>query len=272
MRKRNIANHKAIEISEFTSELFDEFAKNQKIDLLALAKNEDITYSFGDYADFFDGILEATRNNFHIYSNLNRGNAIETGRGRFTFAHELGHYFIDEHRRALVKGGLLHQSKGNATGATRVEAEADYFAASLLMPEKNIRQFLKNKSYAISHIREIAESFHTSIQSSGIRYVDLDITPCAIAKFGPNGKHWSAVSESLQNQGFSFVKMTTEKLYKGCATLLAKNGELLAEESKPTTAQLWFYTSEFRNRDMLFREEAISLGKHGVLTLLTPLE
>ncbi|MGZ0175141.1 MAG: ImmA/IrrE family metallo-endopeptidase, partial [Planctomycetales bacterium] len=54
-------------------------------------------------------------------------------RDRFTIAHELGHYF-------------LHSDQGEIpivafrNGSTRIEWEANWFAASLLMPKAEFRQ------------------------------------------------------------------------------------------------------------------------------------
>ena len=54
-------------------------------------------------------------------------------RDRFTIAHELGHYF-------------LHSAQGDIpivafrNGSTRIEWEANWFAASLLMPKAEFRQ------------------------------------------------------------------------------------------------------------------------------------
>ena len=41
---------------------------------------------------------------WHIYCNLDCVGQKDSPRARFTLAHELGHYYIDEHRNALVAG------------------------------------------------------------------------------------------------------------------------------------------------------------------------
>lgn len=61
----------------------------------------------------------------------------ETNLHRFTLAHELGHYFIDQHRRGLEEGKVRsHGSVVEFESELPIEQEADTFAASLLMPRE----------------------------------------------------------------------------------------------------------------------------------------
>ena len=69
--------------------------------------------------------------------NIDKHNRPGSDRGRFTLAHELGHYFIDAHRIGL-KNGLLepHPSLTNRKQFTTIEREADYFASCLLLNKR----------------------------------------------------------------------------------------------------------------------------------------
>jgi len=66
-----------------------------------VAREAGLTFSVGKYGDAFDALLEFRKSRFHVDLNSDRGNDLHTARGRFSFAHELGHYFIDEHLWAL---------------------------------------------------------------------------------------------------------------------------------------------------------------------------
>lgn len=68
-----------------------------------IATQSGITYNYGEYGTYFDGVLEHDAGEFHIY--LNKQNILyqDNTRLRFSFAHELGHFFIDEHRNALKR-------------------------------------------------------------------------------------------------------------------------------------------------------------------------
>src|SRR5207247_1657430 len=97
--------------------------------------------SFGRYGDAFDGLLEHRSGRFHVYANLDRVEREDSPRARFTLAHELGHYFIDEHRNALAAGlALSHPSFCDFESDLPVEKEADHFASNLLMPAKGFRK------------------------------------------------------------------------------------------------------------------------------------
>lgn len=53
----------------------------------------------------------------------------------FSVAHELGHYFMPGHVEAVIQGETgMHLSRAGFNSGNRYEAEADRFAAGLLMP------------------------------------------------------------------------------------------------------------------------------------------
>ena len=77
------------------------------IPLLEIAKDESLSVIYDNYGkDTFDGMTwyEPRQNRFFIHINTERGNTENSLKGRFTLAHELGHYFIDHHRNAMIHG------------------------------------------------------------------------------------------------------------------------------------------------------------------------
>ncbi len=95
-----------------------------------IAAAKAITVSFGRYGDAFDGMLEHRAGRFHIYANLQRLLREDSPRARFTLGHELGHYYIDEHRNALTAGAVpAHRSGSEYESRLLPEQEADCFAA-----------------------------------------------------------------------------------------------------------------------------------------------
>src|SRR5690606_6020210 len=124
----------------------------------------------------FDGMLlyDTDSRDFHIHINIDNGNKRNSKRGRFTLAHEFGHFFLDEHRLGL-KYGLLepHASFYNINQKSLIELEADYFASCLLMPKDKFKNFsaeytrqTRNKKFSLDTILALSESFQTSVLST----------------------------------------------------------------------------------------------------------
>src|SRR5258708_7613906 len=76
----------------------------------AIAAREGIAFSYERFPEDFDGTLVHEDGRFFIICNARRAKR-GSPRSRFTFAHELGHYFLAGHREALVSGKIpRHES------------------------------------------------------------------------------------------------------------------------------------------------------------------
>ena len=123
-------------IGELAEAVAEEHAPSGHTEPEKILASNKITLSFGNYGDAFDGMLEHLNGRFHVYANLNRLRTRDSGRARFTLAHELGHYYIDDHRRALQSGSTpRHASQTDFQSKNPVEVEADH------VPQGPIRHF-----------------------------------------------------------------------------------------------------------------------------------
>jgi hypothetical protein len=88
-------------------------------------------------------------------------------RQNFTIAHELGHYIL--HSRS----GKVAPMVAGRKGSTRVEWEANWFAASLLMPEKEFKMWALKPE-----VRDLTLSgvFGVSLEAVQVRKQALDIS------------------------------------------------------------------------------------------------
>lgn len=99
-------------------------------------------------------------------------------RRRFSIGHELGHFLIPSHRPrhgdqfSCSKADLLTTETGAADHARRMEAEANRFAAELLMPAKRIRSNLKSRQPDLAEIVRLADEFEVSKAAMARSYVD----------------------------------------------------------------------------------------------------
>jgi len=99
-----------------------------------------------------------------------------TGRDRFTLAHELAHHFLG-HGKHMVKDAFneedlsLNRTILQGSAIARLEFQANYFASSLLMPRAN---FIKDFQTLASHLGLVNRGY-------GALYVDDQ--PCNIQNF-----------------------------------------------------------------------------------------
>ena len=192
-------------ISKLTTELTRLTSSGDVTQLDQLASAEEVSIYYDDYEGAFDGMLLFDNRDFHIHINYAKGNHPNSKRGRFTLAHELGHYFIDEHRVGLKSGSL--KPHGSVTGlATKdlIELEADYFASSLLMPEEKFKARASGKRFSLDTIIDLSDSFQSSIVSSVIRFSEVG-THEITAVFSRNNKvEWYARSSDFPQWPFRF--------------------------------------------------------------------
>lgn len=275
MATNTLPKERLSEISELAELVADEHCPRGRIDPESIARVVGLTLSYGQYQDYFDGLLEHLSGRFHIYCNLDRVEYPASGRAHFTIAHELGHYFIDEHRNALAAGVVpSHPSFCEHESEFLVEKEADHFASNLLMPERRFRDACKGKHVGLGSILALANLFATSVTSTALRYTQLDIVPCAVVKWAGNKLQWKWMSTDTFRARFGSTVQVATELPSDSPTARALRGETPSSQGyfeAGTTVSAWFrhiVDSSYRN-DILI-EQAISLGRFGVLTFLYP--
>jgi len=100
------------------------------------------------------------------------------GRRRFTLAHEFGHVLLHEGKelRFDTDFRVNLRSEISSTGTDIEEIEANFFAASLLMPEKFLDQDERTLSLEIEDakaVQELAKSYLVSAQAMSTRLLIL---------------------------------------------------------------------------------------------------
>lgn len=192
-------------MDKISSFVAGKFSKGNVTALEDIFDDEDLYFYVDHYEDSFDGMLLYDRKDFHIHINIDRGNSFLSKRGRFTIAHELGHYFIDEHRIGL-KYDLLkaHGSKHDGGKKEKIELEADYFAGCLLMPEKKFRFIPTGKKFSLLTIQTLSEAFQTSVLSTAIRFVEIGTHEIMVIASKNGIVEWYACSNDFPKWAFKF--------------------------------------------------------------------
>lgn len=272
--RRRLPSAREKEIAEFAEFVAEESCRSGAVEPEQILRKKDISFSYGQYGDSFDGMLECKNRRFHVYCNTERDSPRGSGRARFTLAHELGHYFLDEHRNALLAGVDPHYSKSEYESSERVEMEADAFASNLLMPRSRFLREGQKARVGLSGVIALSRYFRTSLTATAIRYTREELVPSTIIKWGQDGFGWKWFSPETFRAGYRKTVETRGDLPSDSATERAFSGA--TPESGEfhrcgSTASLWFpFLTGSNLRNVILREEAIGLGRFGVLTFLYP--
>lgn len=221
------------------------------------------------FSESFDGLLIKDDKGFRVVCNIATGNDDSTPRGRFTIAHELGHYFLDEHR-TIIEKCLLPSFGEKAINDNEMEREADLFASRLLMPTELVKSACKKSRGGLKGIQKLAERFSVSMKCAAIRYVGDDIAPCCLTFRDWEGElRWKWFSRSLWIGGIR--KLQAAPVRNGATDQVISRG--LNKESDVIStgapAQYLFSGIDGKLYHEIFTEDAMALGEYGVLTLLS---
>lgn len=218
-----------------------------------IATDNGISFNYGHYEDYFDGLLEQSNGRFHIYINLDKVKRSDSPRGRFTFAHELGHYLLDEHRLALLAGKVpAHPSVTNFASRNLVEQEADYFAGVLLMPHARFVRDCQRLPMSLELVRSLALQYKTSLAATLLRYASIGHHPIAVV-CSQNGKIlWQSRSDDFE---FKYLKSG-----QGRVPLITVTGEYHSRGKKYAAPEIiyaedWFEFVEYERNTFELKEQ-----------------
>lgn len=252
--------------------VWQEFSRHVPVFLDSIVEDNELSMSYGDYGEAFEGLIEHRSGRFHIYINTARS-PVGSPRTRFTLGHELGHFFIDEHRNALASGRPPHPSFPNRPSDNPAEQEANLFSSYLLMPAQQYKANIITAKSGLQAIRDIASTFQVSVQCSALRYVVGSERPCAVIMFRNGAKPWWDVSPELESKGLVWLRDLEREFPQDFATARAKASDPkkpIEIYANPTVAEVWFSNvAATGTRNVVLREESVRLGQRGVLTLLT---
>lgn len=226
-----------------------------------IAKREGIRLSPGSYGGRFDGRLEfhRSKNRFLLFYADGRTGRTE-GRIRFTIGHELGHYYLEEHRRYLMSG-VWHGSHTGFVNYNRLEKEADRFSVGLLMPTDLFRTQVSRFRQRVCTLKELitfSERLGVSITAAVLRYCELDIEASSVILARDGTVLFHVASYDMRRRGYGFVpkgsqipgtSMTARLLEPGSNDFV--QGEIDAE--------FWY-----EDRAGVLYEEAQRLGNTGL--------
>lgn len=253
-----LSKKREAELSELAESIADYYFPTGIVYPEQIAEKKGISYNYGDYGTAFDGLIEQEHGNFHIFIN-EHSYAPEHVRSRFTFAHELGHYFIDEHRQALLSGRTpSHPSVINFSSKNPVELEADHFASSLLLPENRVRKDCIKRPFNFKLIEDLSVKYQTSITATVLKLMTIDKHPIMLVCSQDRKIKWFRYSHDFP---YKWLKKPLGYVPKyTLAGAYFENKEKFSEEL-PITANEWFENVWDRDISREFYEKCIYVDK-----------
>jgi Zn-dependent peptidase ImmA (M78 family) len=261
-----LSKNREVELSELAEFIADQYCPKNIVEPSIIAEAKGITFCYGEYGDAFDGLIEHEDGNFHIYINSTR-NGYGSPRTRFTFAHELGHYFIDEHRQALLSGKTpSHPSYTNFSSKNPVEIEADFFAASLLMPEHRVKKDCYRKKFTFALVEELSKKYDVSITATILKIMTIDHHPLMIVCSVNNKIKWFKYSHDFP---FKWLKLPKGIVPPESLAGAYFNSKEKFEHAFPIIADDWFEYVPENQFDKKFYEKCIYADKYNfVLSII----
>ncbi len=229
----------------------------------------------------FDGRLEyhPKQDCFLLFYNTRYDHGQREGahhpRTRFSLAHELGHFLLDQHRAYLLSGGEPHGSNSEYTAddLLLIEREADAFAAGLLLPSSLAGKEINRGELTRATVNGIASEYATSRLSTLRRSVELSHFPCAVAAIRQGSVAWRRHSASLVEGGCwpsSWRELRSEEA-KAAWEEFARTGQCELESEGRIGD--WFETYDRDDLvDVYVTEQFFPIPVMGTLALLLTLD
>lgn len=186
------------------------------------------------------------------------------GRVRFTQAHELGHFLVhrllqDEfHCSQAEVGGYEAQRKA-------MEAEADEFASTLLMPVKQFKASLAGQAIDLDMLSTASKKFGVSLTSAALRWIRSTEDSAVLVLSSDGFMNWSVSSDRALKNG-AYFKTRDRVVAVPDGTLTADQQKASCRLGERLPLKTWF---ENAHPDAVVREMKLHCDNYGyTLSLL----
>jgi Zn-dependent peptidase ImmA (M78 family) len=125
----------------------------------------------GEDLEGFDGLLKANKSRSKWLVLYNSATPSE-GRKRFTIAHEFGHYILHRHQQDIFECGDDDIETGD-NNERDIEAEADLFASTLLMPLDDFRRQVDGQPISFDLLGHCADRYGVSLTAAALRWTEI---------------------------------------------------------------------------------------------------
>lgn len=183
---------------------------------------------------------------------------LNPGRRRFTVAHEIGHYILHPTKRLNHSDDTTNFRIWNDPSE---EAEANLFAAELLMPEFLFRKAITKDDPSLGFMDSVASAFKTSTMATAFQYTVYSKEPVAMVVSVDGKIKWRVQSPSFSPK----IRLGQLHQHSGAAEIFAgKAGDTNGLVDTPAAAWL-----PFEDTEADLKEDSRLLGAYGcVISIL----
>lgn len=168
----------------YARELRSELKLSGPVNMFEIARQMDIEV-FEEPLDA-DGYLLQERGRVRILTNERLG---YEGRRQFTIAHEIGHFYMPHHQEQIYR--CSGQDIEGYARHSKMETEANEFAAEFLLPSGELDRYLKHPPN-LETVREVSSVYGTSLTATAVKLVRLTCERMAVRR----SSFWTAESAS----------------------------------------------------------------------------
>ena len=186
----------------------------------------------------------------------------QPGRRRFAIAHELGHWELHKDKTQLF--ACTNDDMVATYRTDPMEAEANYFAAGLLMPGFLFREEVGNRLLLFEVLSDLAAAFRTSLTATGIRFVETSDDYVAIVASEGGKIRWWRGSPEFEEQ---YWIQAGSRLSGGTVAASLAGGP--AERARAEEVDIAAWSKGIDPGNDTFIEESMHMARYGqTLSLL----
>lgn len=184
----------------------------------------------------------------------------DANRRRFSIAHEIGHWVLHEGRS---QGYLCTAKDLRDYARSPEEAEANIFAAALLIPRMFIEPEMLRNDPSFESVKALAQKCRASLTSAARRLVELSSKRVILVCCFDGAISWHVSSQSVKSLWLDRSYLPPNSITKQC--FLAKDNVTSDGPIKPAT---WFPKIDFGKDEELFEKVYYAKTLNMTLTLL----
>lgn len=235
-----------------------ELAIAPRVDLDQLTPQLGLTLVEVDSQSFEGALLRSSRNLSGRI--LVRRGIRESGRRRFTIAHEIGHYILHGDQQIPCSPRVI---EGWRDGQPIHEREADSFASELLLPTSETIQYVNKRWPSMEVVADVAEHFGTSLMAAGRKVCDVAAQACAVVWSSQRQIRWFHGSPIFVH----FIEVGKE-IDLASIAYRAYEAKPLPGEMEEVPAEAWIKSSWLKE-DAVISEQTVPMPSYnGCLSLI----